>query len=60
MAHTYDPHCQDLAEVFLAEESVTSATVPHHTARVEALSSEIQHAIERWLEAHRLDEDNEN
>jgi len=57
MATTYDPHCQDLAEVFLSEEPFTTATLPAHTARVVALSLEIQQAVENWLEEFPLDDE---
>lgn len=55
MAPAYDPHCQDLAEVFLSEEPFTTATLPVHTARVVALSLEIQQAVENWLEEFPLE-----
>ncbi len=60
MAHTYDPHCQDLAEVFLCDEPFTTETLPVHTARVVALSLEIQQAVENWLEEFPLEADEEN
>ena len=55
MGTPYDPHCQDLAEVFLAEEPVNTQTLGQHTARVRALSLQIQQAIENWLEEFPLD-----
>jgi len=55
----YDPHCQDLAEVFLAEEPVTTATLPAHTARVAALSLEIQQAVENWIDMNPLNDPSE-
>lgn len=54
---TYDPHCQDLAEVVLAEEPFTTATLAAHTARVAALSLEIQQAVDNWLEEFPLEDD---
>lgn len=57
-SNTYDPHCQDLAEVFLSEEPFTTDTLPQHTARVAALSLEIQQAVENWIEQFPLDEEN--
>ncbi len=51
----YDPHCQDLAEVFLADEPCTTALLAQHRERVTALSLEIQQAEENWLEEFPLD-----
>jgi hypothetical protein len=56
MATIYDPHCQDLAEVFLAEEPCTTKDLSAHTARVRALSLEIQQAVQNWIDEYPLAE----
>lgn len=46
----YDPHCEDLARLFLAENPDLEALAP-------VLAQEIQDSIDMWLEEMNDDED---